>query len=39
MTERAVAWDREDTPSEPCQRSTSGCCIDHSRDDGDCETW
>jgi hypothetical protein len=44
MTERIVATDREET--EPCQRGTVGCCVDHDRerrttprDDEGCECW
>lgn len=34
-----VAEDREET--EPCQKGTSGCCVDHGATQGetDCETW
>ncbi|MBO2461674.1 hypothetical protein [Actinomadura violacea] len=34
-----VAWDREET--EPCQRGTAGCCVDHKpaeREQG-CQCW
>jgi hypothetical protein len=34
---REVDWDREET--EPCQRNTPGCAINHNADDGDCEGW
>lgn len=34
---RIVAEDRDE--SDACQRSTPGCCIDHSADAGSCETW
>lgn len=41
--ERIVA-DRAET--EPCQRGTDGCCIDHTAEfdrdrsaDSECETW
>jgi hypothetical protein len=34
-----VAWDRKET--DPCQRNTVGCSVDHEADGGDtgCETW
>lgn len=34
---RTIATDRAE--DEPCQTGTPGCCIDHSADDGSCETW
>jgi hypothetical protein len=39
MNERIIAWDREET--EPCERLTDGCCIDHAAEGGDteCATW
>jgi len=36
--ERVIAHDREE--SEPCERGTVGCAIDHTRDaDDSCEVW
>jgi hypothetical protein len=33
-----VAWARDE--SDPCQRGTVGCCIDHTHPTAsDCETW
>jgi hypothetical protein len=37
MQDRSIAWTR--SPYDACQASTPGCCIDHSRDHGSCETW
>lgn len=34
---RVYAIGRKET--EPCQRLTPGCSIDHDEDDGDCECW
>lgn len=34
---RFVARSRRE--SDPCEVGTVGCCIDHSEDDGGCETW
>lgn len=34
---RSVAWDREET--DPCERSTPGCAINHAADSGACEGW
>lgn len=35
---RIYAEDREET--EPCQKGTPGCSIDHDADDNEsCETW
>lgn len=33
----AVAWGRNE--EDPCQRGTTGCCIDHTDPDSSCETW
>lgn len=37
--EAMVDWDRKET--DPCQRGTVGCCINHDKavGDTDCETW
>jgi hypothetical protein len=35
--QRLVADTRPE--EEPCQAGTPGCCIDHTFDDGSCETW
>lgn len=35
-TRPAIAEDRDET--DPCQRGTTGCCIDH-RGNETCETW
>lgn len=34
---RAIAVGRDET--DPCEALTPGCCIDHNRDTGDCQTW
>lgn len=34
---RHIAATRDEP--DPCERNTPGCCIDHIKDDGDCETW
>ncbi len=35
----SIAWDRSE--SDPCERGTEGCCVNHSSspDDQGCETW
>lgn len=35
--DRDIAWNR--SPSDPCQASTPGCCINHSKDTEGCEGW
>lgn len=45
LEERIIAWDREET--EPCQKLTPGCSIDHEAEreadptirESECETW
>ena len=38
ISDRMIDWDREE--SDSCQKSTPGCCIDHSRDEqGGCWPW
>lgn len=34
---RHIAATRDER--DPCEAGTPGCCIDHNRDDGPCETW
>lgn len=35
---REVDWGRKET--DPCQKGTVGCCVDHDKDrDDTCETW
>ncbi len=34
---RVIARDRRE--DETCERLTAGCCIDHAKDAGSCETW
>jgi hypothetical protein len=36
-TTRVYATDRDEADS--CQAGTPGCSIDHSADNGSCETW
>lgn len=37
LFDRDIAWDRKET--DPCERNTVGCAVDHNKDDGDCEGW
>lgn len=38
MTDIPVAWERPET--EPCQKGTPGCCVDHPvGPETDCATW
>lgn len=33
-----IAWDRPE--SDPCERGTTGCCVDHTASRGvDCDCW